>query len=101
PGVATPPRGLVFAAPPRKKSAMTRSHRQHARRVRYPENPGGRAGKRRLHWQLVAMQEAFRDELDQLRARSLLRRLREIGSAQGPSVELVGQHLVNFSSNDY
>jgi 7-keto-8-aminopelargonate synthetase-like enzyme len=52
-------------------------------------------------WQLVAMQEPFRDELDQLRARSLLRRLREIGSAQGPSVELVGQHLVNFSSNDY
>jgi 8-amino-7-oxononanoate synthase len=47
------------------------------------------------------MQEAFRDELDQLRARSLLRRLREIASAQGPSVELVGQHLVNFSSNDY
>src|SRR5436309_3525599 len=47
------------------------------------------------------MQEPFRDELDRLRARSLLRRLREIGSAQGPSVELVGQHLVNFSSNDY
>src|SRR5256886_15577878 len=46
------------------------------------------------------MQEPFRDELDRLRARSLLRRLREIGSAQGPSVELVGQHLVNFSSND-
>ena len=54
-----------------------------------------------LRWQLVAMQEPFRDELEQLRARSLLRRLREIGSAQGPSVELVGQHLVNFSSNDY
>src|SRR5438874_1615771 len=47
------------------------------------------------------MDEPFRDELDQLRARSLLRRLREIGSAQGPNVELVGQHLVNFSSNDY
>jgi 8-amino-7-oxononanoate synthase len=47
------------------------------------------------------MEELFRDELDQLRARSLLRRLREIGSAQGPSLELVGQHLVNFSSNDY
>ena len=52
-------------------------------------------------WQLVAMPEPFRDELDQLRARSLLRRLREIGSAQGPKVELVGQPLVNFSSNDY
>src|SRR6266446_675312 len=52
-------------------------------------------------WQAIAMQEPFRDELDQLRARSLLRRLREIRSAQGPNVELVGQRLVNFSSNDY
>src|SRR2546423_8422342 len=47
------------------------------------------------------MDEPFRDELDQLRARTFWRRLREIGSAQGPSVELVAQHLVNFSSNDY
>lgn len=47
------------------------------------------------------MDEPFRDELNQLRSRSLLRRLREIGSAQGPSVEFVGKHLVNFSSNDY
>jgi 7-keto-8-aminopelargonate synthetase-like enzyme len=46
------------------------------------------------------MDEPFRTELDQLRARSLLRQLREIGSAQGPSVELVGQHLVNFSSKE-
>jgi 7-keto-8-aminopelargonate synthetase-like enzyme len=47
------------------------------------------------------MQEPFRDELNQLRARSLLRQLREIGSAQGPSIDLVGEHLVNFASNDY
>ena len=47
------------------------------------------------------MEEPFQDELEQLRARSLLRRLREIASAQGPSVDLVGQYLVNFSSNDY
>src|SRR5438105_12015921 len=47
------------------------------------------------------MDEPFSHQLDRLRARSLLRRLREIGSAQGPSVELVCQHLVNFSSNDY
>jgi 8-amino-7-oxononanoate synthase len=52
-------------------------------------------------WQAVPMEEPFSHELDQLRARSLLRQLREIGSAQGPSVKLVGQHLVNFSSNDY
>src|SRR5437868_12528344 len=47
------------------------------------------------------MHEPFRDELKQLRARSLLRQLREIGSAQGPSIELVGEHLINFASNDY
>ena len=49
----------------------------------------------------MALDEPFSHELDQLRTRSLLRKLREIGSAQGPSVKLVGQHLVNFSSNDY
>ena len=47
------------------------------------------------------MQEPFRDELNQLRARSLLRQLREIGSAQGPNIDLVGEHLINFASNDY
>jgi 7-keto-8-aminopelargonate synthetase-like enzyme len=47
------------------------------------------------------MQEPFRDELNLLRARSPLRRLREIASAQGASVDLVGEHLVNFASNDY
>ena len=52
-------------------------------------------------WHAIAMDEPFRQELDQLRARSLLRRLREVGSPQGPNVELVGQRLVNFSSNDY
>jgi len=45
--------------------------------------------------------EPFRDELSQLRARSLLRQLREIGSAQGPRIDLVGEHLINFASNDY
>jgi 7-keto-8-aminopelargonate synthetase-like enzyme len=49
----------------------------------------------------VPMHEPFRDELNQLRARSPLRRLREIASPQGPSVDLVGEHLVNFASNDY
>src|SRR5256714_10557019 len=44
------------------------------------------------------MEEPFRDELDQLRARSLLRRLREIGSARGPDGRPVGHALVNFSS---
>ncbi len=43
----------------------------------------------------------FGDQLQALRARSLYRRMREIGSAQGSSVDLVGQRLVNFSSNDY
>src|SRR5205085_6164269 len=47
------------------------------------------------------MHEPFRDELNQLRARSLLRQLREIGTAQGPSIDLVREHLINFASNDY
>nr|MDQ2867455.1 8-amino-7-oxononanoate synthase [Verrucomicrobiota bacterium] len=40
-------------------------------------------------------------ELQKLREISLLRRLREIGSAQGATIELVGRQLINFSSNDY
>jgi 8-amino-7-oxononanoate synthase len=47
------------------------------------------------------MTDIFVEQLQALRARSLHRRLREIGSAQGPRIELVGQQLVNFSSNDY
>jgi len=39
--------------------------------------------------------------LQALRARSLHRTLREIGSAQGSIVDLVGKRLINFSSNDY
>jgi 8-amino-7-oxononanoate synthase len=40
-------------------------------------------------------------ELEELRARSLFRRLREIESSQGPDMEFAGQKLVNFASNDY
>ncbi len=47
------------------------------------------------------MSTLFGEQLDALRARSLYRQLREIGTAQGASVDLVGRHLVNFSSNDY
>ncbi len=47
------------------------------------------------------MSEPFREELDELRSRALLRAVREIGSAQGATIELVGKRLVNFSSNDY
>lgn len=47
------------------------------------------------------MSDLFHEELQALRARSLHRKLREIGSAQGPNVDLVGRRLVNFSSNDY
>ena len=47
------------------------------------------------------MNDFFQEQLQALRARSLHRRLREIGTAQGPEVEIVGQQLVNFSSNDY
>ena len=47
------------------------------------------------------MTDLFAQQLQALRARSLDRHLREIGSAQGPTIEVVGQQLVNFSSNDY
>ncbi|HWM25507.1 MAG TPA: 8-amino-7-oxononanoate synthase [Chthoniobacterales bacterium] len=47
------------------------------------------------------MSDLFQDQLQALRAQSLLRKLREIGSAQGPEIQIVGQQLVNFSSNDY
>jgi 8-amino-7-oxononanoate synthase len=47
------------------------------------------------------MSDLFAEQLQALRARSLDRHLREIGSAQGAIVDLVGQRLVNFSSNDY
>lgn len=47
------------------------------------------------------MSELFHEQLQALRARSLHRKLREIGTAQGPKVRVVGQELVNFSSNDY
>jgi 8-amino-7-oxononanoate synthase len=47
------------------------------------------------------MSDLFAEQLQALRARSLDRHLREIGSAQGPIVDLAGKRLINFSSNDY
>jgi len=47
------------------------------------------------------MHDLFQEQLQALRARSLHRKLREIGSAQGAEVEVVGERLINFSSNDY
>jgi glycine C-acetyltransferase/8-amino-7-oxononanoate synthase len=47
------------------------------------------------------MNNFLADQLQGLRARSLDRHLREIGSAQGPEIEIGGRRLVNFSSNDY
>src|SRR5450432_4125770 len=47
------------------------------------------------------MSDLFHGQLQALRAQSLHRRLREIGTAQGPEVQIVGHPLVNFSSNDY
>jgi 7-keto-8-aminopelargonate synthetase-like enzyme len=45
------------------------------------------------------MSDLFHDQLQALRAQSLHRKLREIGSAQGPEVRTVGQQLTNFFSN--
>ena len=47
------------------------------------------------------MSDLFREQLEALRAQSLHRNLREIGTTQGPEVQIVGRQLVNFSSNDY
>jgi 8-amino-7-oxononanoate synthase len=47
------------------------------------------------------MGDLFAEQLQAFRARSLHRKLREIGSAQGSVVDLVGKRLINFSSNDY
>ena len=47
------------------------------------------------------MSDLFAQQLQALRALSLDRHLREIGTAQGPIIDLVGKRLVNFSSNDY
>jgi len=47
------------------------------------------------------MSDLFAEQLQALCARSLHRKLREIGSAQGSIVDLVGKRLINFSSNDY
>ncbi len=47
------------------------------------------------------MSDLFQEQLQALRARSLHRKLREIGTAQGAEVQVVGRDLVNFSSNDY
>jgi 8-amino-7-oxononanoate synthase len=47
------------------------------------------------------MRELFQEQMQALRARSLERKLREIGSAQGPEVQIAGRRLINFSSNDY
>jgi 7-keto-8-aminopelargonate synthetase-like enzyme len=47
------------------------------------------------------MSDLFAEQLQALRARSLHRKLREISSAQGSIVDLIGKRLINFSSNDY
>jgi glycine C-acetyltransferase len=41
------------------------------------------------------------DDLAALRSQGLWRRLRVLGSAQGPSVTIDGRDLINLSSNDY
>lgn len=47
------------------------------------------------------MARNLEDQLAEIRAQSLLRSVREIGSAQGVVINLEGRQIVNFSSNDY
>jgi 8-amino-7-oxononanoate synthase len=48
-----------------------------------------------------AFDEELNLRLDQLRQQGLLRQLRPIHSAQSPHIQIEGQRLLNFSSNDY
>lgn len=45
--------------------------------------------------------QSFTAELEELRSRALLRKLREFSSPQQPDLEVAGRHLTNFASNDY
>ena len=47
------------------------------------------------------MHDLFEEQLKVLHAASLDRHLFEIGTAQGPEIEIAGRRLINFSSNDY
>ena len=47
------------------------------------------------------MGDLFEEQLQALRARSLHRKMREIGTRREPEVQIVGRQLINFSSNDY
>jgi 8-amino-7-oxononanoate synthase len=47
------------------------------------------------------MPSSIDSELEDLRERSLFRRLREIEFSNGPDMEFAGRKLVNFASNDY
>src|SRR6266478_8153618 len=55
----------------------------------------------RIAIQSFVMQDLFADQLKTLRAASLDRHLSEIGTAQGPEIEIAARGLLNFSSNDY
>lgn len=47
------------------------------------------------------IQRDLEQHLEQLRALSLYRSLREIASPQGTTLQIAGRQLLNFSSNDY
>jgi len=47
------------------------------------------------------MHDLFEEQLKVLRAAALHRHLSEIGTAQGPEIEIAGRRFINFSSNDY
>src|SRR6266550_2434150 len=55
----------------------------------------------RIAIQSFVMQDLFEEQLKALRAASLDRHLSEIGTAQGPEIEIAARGLLNFSSNDY
>jgi 8-amino-7-oxononanoate synthase len=47
------------------------------------------------------MRDVLAQELDELRARGLMRSLKEVSSPQGREIKINGKTLLNFCSNDY
>src|SRR5215218_2592658 len=44
---------------------------------------------------------SFDEELEELRSRALMRKLRSFDSPQGPNLSHAGRELLSFASNDY
>src|SRR4030095_15301909 len=62
---------------------------------------GDTAERRDQGHTVTAFNRELNDRLAAIRDQDLYRELRRVDSPQGPRIEVAGQTLVNFSSNDY